>query len=263
MDWYADGPNFRFTTSLMKDNAHPSSRPVHARVVVVEDDVELRDAILIPGLAEFGFEACGVASAEALYRHILGNACDLVVLDVGLPNEDGFSAAAHLRTALGMKVGIVMLTGRVGGEDRVRGLEGGADAYLAKPVEVEVLAATLHSLIRRMRSGGTSALAGGASSNEPVWRLESDGWCVRSPSGKSVALTLAERRILSRLVANAGEPVQREALIADLTDDVDNFDPHRLEMIVHRLRRKVEDRSGEILPLRAVRGAGYAFSAVG
>ena len=255
--------NSRLATSLMKDIAHASSRPVHAHVVVVEDDTELRDAILIPGLAEFGFEACGVASAEALYRHILGNACDLVVLDVGLPNEDGFSAAAHLRTALGMKVGIVMLTGRVGGDDRVRGLEGGADAYLAKPVEVEVLAATLHSLIRRMRAGITAERMAVDATPNAVWRLESDGWCVRSPTGKSVALTLAERRILSRLVANAGEPVLRDALIADLTDDVDSFDPHRLEMIVHRLRRKVEDRSGEVLPLRAVRGAGYAFSAAG
>ena len=260
MDWYADGPYLRFATSLMKDNAHAASRPVHARVVVVEDDIELRDVILVPGLADHGFDVRGVASAEALYRHILGNACDLVVLDVGLPNEDGFSAAAHLRTALGMKVGIVMLTGRVGGDDRVRGLEGGADAYLAKPVEVEVLAATLHSLVRRMQAEVSPEAA---ATSSPQWRLESDGWCVRSPTGKQVALTLAERRILSRLVANAGEPVQREDLIADLTDDVDSFDPHRLEMIVHRLRRKVEDRSGEILPLRAVRGAGYAFSVAG
>lgn len=249
----------------MNENTRASSSQFHARVVVVEDDIELRDAILVPGLTDHGFDTCGVASAEALYRHVLGNACDLVVLDVGLPNEDGFSAAAHLRAALGMKVGIVMLTGRAGGGDRVRGLEGGADAYLAKPVEVEVLAATLHSLIRRMRvevSPGPMAAASGVP-HASLWRLESDGWCVRSPTGRQVALTLAERRILSRLAANAGEPVQRDVLISDLTDDVDSFDPHRLEMIVHRLRRKVEDRSGEILPLRAVRGAGYAFSAAG
>ncbi len=84
----------------MTENAHASSRQVHARVVVVEDDIELRDVILVPGLADHGFDVRGVASAEALHRHILGNACDLVVLDVGLPNEDGFSAAAHLRTSL-------------------------------------------------------------------------------------------------------------------------------------------------------------------
>lgn len=249
--------------AMSNDNSTPS-HSIQARVVVVEDDAEYRDNILVPGLTDFGFSIVGVPSAEALYRHILGNTCDLVVLDVGLPNEDGFSAAAHLRSALGMKVGIVMLTGRVGGDDRVRGLDGGADAYLAKPVEMEVLAATLHSLMRRMRAGvaPSEALSLNAS-NEAVWRLESDGWCVRTPTGKSVALTLAERRILSRLVASAGEPVQRDALIADLTDDVDSFDPHRLEMIVHRLRRKVEDRTGEVLPLRAVRGAGYAFSIAG
>lgn len=246
----------------MKVDNRSRPYPALARVVVVEDDADLREKILVPGLTDFGFETSGVESAEALYRHILGNAFDLVVLDVGLPNEDGFSAAGHLRSALGMSVGIVMLTGRAEGADRVRGLDGGADAYLAKPLEMEVLAATLHSLLRRMKAvGGTGEMT--AVPAVPEWRLESDGWCIRSPKGASVALTLAERRILGCLSGSAGEPVGREALISELTEDAASFDPHRLEMIVHRLRRKVEDRSGEILPLRAVRGTGYVFFAGG
>lgn len=233
-----------------------------ARVVVVEDDAELRDRILVPGLIDFGFEVTGVDSAEALYRHILGNACELVVLDVGLPQEDGFSAATHLRDALGMSVGIVILTGRDAGQDRVRGLSGGADAYLAKPLQIEVLAATLHSLLRRMKAA-RAGIETAPLPTLPEWRLESDGWCLRSPKGKSMALTLAERRVMTLLVAGGGEPVEREILIAELTEDVASFDPHRLEMIVHRLRRKVEQRTGQTLPLRAVRGTGYVFASGG
>lgn len=244
----------------MRDGIKKQAKRMQSRVVIVEDDDELRNAILIPGLIDFGFDAFGVGSAEALYRHILGNPCDLVVLDIGLPNEDGFSVAGHLRDALGMRVGIVMLTGQATGEDQVRGLESGADAFLAKPVEIEVLAATLHSVMRRLGADAGSVVNDRDASEDFSWRLDADGWCICTPTGKSIALTLSERRVLSRLIAHRGQPVERDVLISDLTDDASSFDPHRLEMIVHRLRRKVEERSGEVLPLRTIRGSGYLFS---
>lgn len=229
-----------------------------ARVAVVEDDDELRDRILVPGLADFGFASRGFPSAESLYRELLGTPFDLVVLDVGLPSEDGFSVVRHLRQTRAMAIGVVMLTGRTHNRDRIRGLDEGADAYLPKPVELELLAATLHSLLRRMRAPSSSTLD--ETEEQPDWRLEPDGWCLRSPNGLQVALTLAERRVLMRLFASRGEPVARDELIAELTNDVIAFDPHRLEMLVHRLRRKIEDRTGETAPLRAARGTGYAFT---
>lgn len=238
-------------------NAAVSASAPIAQVAVVEDDQELRERILVPGLADFGFAASGMASAEALYRAMLGTPFDLVVLDVGLPQEDGFSVARHLRQARAMSIGIVMLTGRTHSRDRVRGLDEGSDVYLAKPVELEVLAATLHSLLRRMRAHTTPSPA---IDTPPDWRLEPDGWCLRSPDDVQVALTLAERRVLMRLFAERGEPIARDQLIADLTDDIYAFDPHRLEMLVHRLRRKIEDRTGQPAPLRAARGTGYAFT---
>lgn len=248
----------------MTEDIGTCPRAALARVVVVDDDYELREMILVPGLADFGFEVCGVDSAEALYRHILGNDCDLVVLDVGLPSEDGFSVARHLRSALGMRVGIVMLTGRVGDANCIRGLDDGADIYLTKPVDLEVLAATLHSLLRRMQA--VQAPASGDSSQASAmseWRLESEGWCLRSPQGKRVALTQAERSVMGALFSQSNKPVARDALIAALTDDAGAFDPHRLEMLVHRLRRKVEKRVGEELPIQAVRGTGYVMSVSG
>lgn len=238
----------------------PPPSPV-ARVLVVEDDAELRDDILVPGLAGFGFATEGVASAEALYRRFVAAPSELVVLDIGLPQEDGLSAAAHLRQARGMAVGIVMLAGMDSGTDQVRGLEMGADAYLAKPVTLDVLAATLHSVLRRLRAAAAprAAEAGG-----PEWQLDADGWGLRASNGRKIPLTQLERSILSCLLARRGEAVSRETLIAELGGDADSaFDPHRLEMIIHRLRRKTEEQLGLNLPLRAVRGVGYVFARPG
>ncbi|MEO7067615.1 MAG: response regulator transcription factor [Rhodanobacter sp.] len=225
------------------DRAQPS-----LRVLLVEDDAEIRDEILVPGLRNYGINVMGADCAATADQLMRENTFDIVVLDVGLPDESGFSVARRLRA--GSSTGIVMLTGRSENPDRVRGLSEGADAYLTKPVALDVLVATLRSLGRRLL---TSVPA-------PTWQLTADDWCLRSPRGVDVALTLPERRILGRLMAGDGEPVSREALIAMLTEDIFDFDPHRLEMFVYRLRCKIAETCGETLPLRAVRGAGYVLT---
>jgi len=93
------------------------------------------------------------------------------------------------------------------------------------------------------------------------WRLGAEGWRLHAPSDRSVALSRSERRLLERLFAADGEPVSREQLIADLGESRHEFDPHRIEMLVHRLRRKVAAELGEPLPLRSVRGSGYVLIA--
>src|SRR5262245_51042036 len=119
------------------------------RIALLEDDPVLRDRILVPGLANFGFAVTGMDTAARL-RDLLGSTTfDIVVLDLGLPDADGFSLAGDIRAGY-PDIGIVMLTGRGATPDRVRGLSQGADAYLSKPVEIELLAATLHSLARRL-----------------------------------------------------------------------------------------------------------------
>ena len=223
--------------------------------MVVEDDHELRDRILVPGLRGEGFDAEGVDSAMALYRALNLRSYGMFVVDIGLPDESGFGVVRHLRE-LG-DVGIVMLTGRADAGDRVRGLDDGADAYLSKPIGVDVLAATLRSVLRRM--------APDASIMEPPpqpsssWRLEQQGWQLVSPSGSQIALSKGERLLLSLLAECGGTAVEREKILQHLCDDGDDFDPHRLEMLVHRLRRKVRTVAGEELPLVTVRGVGHLF----
>ena len=220
--------------------------------MVVEDDNELRERILVPGLRSEGFEVDSSDSAMTLYRALSLRSWDLFVVDIGLPDENGFEIARHLRQRGG--AGVVMLTGRASTEDQVRGLDGGADAYLSKPVGVDVLAAALRSVLRRIAPGAQVVV--------PVpmragWCLQQQGWQLVSPSGSRVALARGERLLLTLLTNATGEVVEREVIIDRLRSDDREFDPHRLEMLVHRLRRKVRAASGEDLPLNTVRGLGY------
>lgn len=234
-------------------------------VVVVEDDAEQRDMV-VNEIAAHGFNVTGCADATALWRHLTVAPCDLIVLDVGLPGEDGLSVAKHLRTS--SQVGIVMLTGYSGSDDQVRGLHHGADAYLTKPVDYPVLMATLKSLGRRLRGApATPRPAASAPRKERQgesakadWRLVADGWKLRTPDRRDVILTAYERDLLRCLMNAGGRPVDRETLIEALTREVHEFDPHRLEMVVYRLRRKILTVSTHTLPLEAVRGVGYLLN---
>lgn len=221
------------------------------RVVLIEDDAVLRERILLPGLANFGFAVTGLSTAAQLHEHLRARPVDIVVLDVGLPDGDGFAIAGEIRMAR-PTLGIVMLTGRGDTHDRVRGLCQGADAYLAKPVEIDLLAATLHSLARRLVPAPAQVSA--------HWHLERDGWCLVSPTGGTVALTRTERRVVERLLQTPGHVVTREQLIGALTSNVFDFDPHRLDSLIYRLRRKVAGLCGDPLPLTAIHGEGYVFT---
>ena len=231
------------------------------RIWVVEDDPEWR-GMVIEELEYHGAAARGIESVEALYRELAVDRCDILVLDVGLPGEDGFSATGHLRRMDGM--GIVLVTGRSGTADMAQGLAMGADVYLPKPLELPVLVAALHSLHRRMGQSAPPALAVDAAAEKPsggAWGLRTDGWDLHAPNGKTLTLTAAERGFLRLLFATLGEAVEREQLIAAVTDEPWDFDPHRLEVLVHRLRTRARNATDTELPVRAVRGVGYLLVA--
>lgn len=223
------------------------------RVAVLEDDEALREEILLPALSDYGFNTQGVASAAELYRYMLSHHFDMVVLDIGLPGEDGLTVARHLRSM--SDIGIVMLTGSTDRQHQIQALHGGADGYLIKPVDLDVLAAALHSLARRMTPFPHGIVADLAPISR--WRLEAGGWRLISPRGTIVALTAIEQCVLITLTSASNEPVLRESLIQALNHSRYDCDPHRLEMIIHRLRRKVLSQTNEMLPLLTVRSKGY------
>lgn len=221
-------------------------------VLVVEDDAQMRDHVLVPGLKAFGFNAVGVGTAAELYRSIIVERYRLLVLDIALPDDDGFKIVSQLRAL--SDIGIVVLSGLDSTAHRVRGLTEGADVYLTKPVDVEVVAASLQSLSRRVGNAPSYELA------STGWHLESGGWRLVAPNGAIVALSMSERLLLNRLAASTPEPTPRTTLIDELARLVPGFDPARLEMLIHRLRQKVIKKSGKPLPLIAVRGVGYTLA---
>jgi DNA-binding response OmpR family regulator len=223
------------------------------RIALVEDDLVLRDRILVPHLRRAGFGVQPMSLAAELRNHLATAAVDIAVLDVGLPDGDGFSLSRDCRAAF-PDMGILMLTGRQQAEDVVEGLSGGADAYLTKPVSVEVLIATLNSLGRRMGIGAAPASA------QP-WRLSGGDWTLRSPQGVRIGLTATERRFLAVLFHHAGCVVSRETLVAAMTDGANDYDPHRMDSLIHRLRRKIAVSTAERLPLNPVPGEGYMLVA--
>ncbi len=227
-----------------------SDRPSLLHVLLLEDDELLRDHVLLPRLRQFGFEVTAIGRAAKLDEHLRQRRPDIVLLDVGLPDGDGFQVARQLR-AEAADIGVVMLTGRAEGADHVRGLSEGADAYLSKPVDLDLLVSTLHSLARRLRAPRAATTG--------HWRLDADGWCLISPSGSMVALTKTERRLLEALMETPNQVVSREALISRLTADVHDFDTHRLDSLIHRLRGKVLRVLQTPLPLNAVHGEGYVL----
>lgn len=234
----------------------PNSSPVaqspaprtgsHLKVALVEDDPDLLEE-LSASLGEEGFDVIACPSAEAFWRAHAHTAFDLVVLDLGLPRENGLSVLRRLRD--NATLGIVVLTARVLPADHASSLSEGADAFLPKPVDLGVLAATLRSVARRMRQAAPATVA---------WRLTSDGWSLHAPDGAMVELSPQERLLLACLMESPGNAVPREALLDRFERAGEDADPQRLDMVVHRLRKKVA-ALGHRLPLRTLYRTGYVF----
>lgn len=222
-------------------------------VCLVEDDNDLREEV-VQTLLEYGFDVRGFPGSRELYFGLLQQPCDVAILDVGLPGEDGFSVMEKLRTTASM--GIIMFTARGQLTDRVRALMGGADAYLVKPVDMAELVATIVSLARRLRAAEKLQ-----PERDSGWRLSDDGWLLSSPSGVSISLSVAERSFLQMLAQHLGITVSREALIKALGHPADDVFSNRLDMLVSRLRRKVAQATDEKLPLHSVRGIGFSLHA--
>lgn len=236
----------------------------HLNVIIVEDDLDLREETVL-GLRSLGIAATGVGDAAGLYREMVLQKFDVVILDVGLPGEDGFSVLRHLRQS--SKMGIVMLSARGTLEDRVQGLNDGADAYMVKPVDLKELVSVLGSLSRRLEQPGGEGVAAAAaqpaaqaSADKLSWRLNKSFWTLESPQNITIPLTPKEYTFLNRLVERCGEPVPRAHIIHAFGGDINDFDFHRVEVIISRLRRKALATTGTPLPIKAIPGFGFTFT---
>lgn len=219
------------------------------RVLVIEDEPDLCEA-MVSYLSLEGFLANGVGNTSAADAWLKTHAVDIIVLDVGLPGQDG---VAWLSQSGAVKdKGIVMATARGELPDRLRGLNAGADAYLVKPIELEELRAVVHNVAHRLHRGMEPSPQG--------WQLHATNWLLTSPAGATVKLTQSETVLLNALATRPGQTVPKEQLIQALGHESDSYDPRRMEILVRRLRNKTELKTATALPLETVHGVGYAFA---
>jgi two-component system response regulator MprA len=224
---------------------------VRVRVLIVDDDRALRDA-LRRALALAGYDTVQVEDGERALAEIAARPPDAVVLDIGLPDVDGLEVCRRLRAA-GERVPVLMLTARDAVEDRIDGLDAGADDYLVKPFDVGELQARLRALLRRSALNGD---ASGELSFEEL-RLDGDRHGV-SVGDRFVELTRTEYQLLELLIANARR-VLTHSVIYERVWGYD-FGPasNSLRVYIGYLRRKL-DQAGARPLIHTVRGVGYAL----
>ena len=229
-----------------------------AHILVVEDDADIRRMI-----AEFlrrnGYRVQTAREGGALDRILEVSRIDLLILDIGLPQEDGLSLCRRIRTQ--SSVPIIMLTARGSEHERVEGLETGADDYLTKPFGTHELLARIRALLRRAQSVPHAPPGKRYSSLRFAgWRLDIGARRLQSPDGTAVALTRGEFELLVAFCEHPKRILARDQL-ADLTRGKAAASCERsIDLQVSRLRRKIEHDPRDPLLVQTVRAEGYIFT---
>jgi two-component system, OmpR family, phosphate regulon response regulator OmpR len=226
-----------------------------AHVLVVDDDARIRE-LLRKFLTRSGFWVTVARDAAHARKLLEGLEFDILVLDVMMPGEDGLQLTAALRDH--MTTPILLLTARGDADDRIKGLEAGADDYLPKPFEPRELLLRIGAILRRVPRPVPRA--------EPPRTLQlgevrydvsrGELWRGRAP----IRLTATESMLMRIFAARAHEPVTRQELVGDLGGGVAEAQERAVDVQITRLRRKIEDDPRAPRYLQTVRGSGYMLA---
>lgn len=215
------------------------------RILVTEDDIVLGDG-LVRSLRQSNYTVDWATTGAEADRNLQAREYDLLMLDLGLPEKDGFEVLRQLRLR-GARTPVLILTARDSLEDRVAGLDTGADDYLVKPFELAELEARIRALLRRSQGGVEGVINIGAV------RYDRDGRRV-FVNGEAIELSARELGVFEMLALRVGRVVSKEQLINGLCDWQEELNAGAIEVYVHRLRKKLEAAN---LPIRTIRGLGY------
>jgi DNA-binding response OmpR family regulator len=204
------------------------------KILIVDDDAELRDTLLEQLRLHEEFEAAAAENAAKGMRIAKADQIDLIIMDVGLPDMDGREAVRSLRKS-GFKAPVIMLTGHDTDSDTILGLEAGANDYVAKPFRFAVLLARIRAQLRQHEASEDAVFNIGPYAFRPSSKL------LTTPKGSKVRLTEKETAILRYLYRAGQQPVSRETLLQEVWGYNSGVTTHTLETHVYRLRQKVEE----------------------
>ena len=236
------------------------STPNLPRIVVVEDD-----PIQLLGLLDYlhlvGYPAWGADCSEVLYKGLLVNPVDVIILDIGLPGEDGLTIAKHLREL--PNLAIIILSARATLDDRIAGLAIGADRYLVKPIDMTELVANIQAVTRSQNFSAAppTELVIEELKSSTVWRLNRQHWILTSPGGAILQLTDREFRVLEILMTAQGQTVDRRRIANLVIGSRILNSSERLDVLLARLRKKAGTLLEAPLPIKTAYQVGYAFTA--
>ncbi|WP_066474137.1 response regulator transcription factor [Bosea sp. WAO] len=244
----------------MTETAAASAAPLgspEAHILVVDDDPQIR--FLVSRLLRAnGYRVSAAANGREMTETLQGAPVDLIVLDVMLPGSSGFELCRELRRS--SAVPVIMLTARGEENDRIAGLDLGADDYLAKPFSPGELVARINALIRRARRAVSQAEAA------PVRSYAFAGWTLDivrrelvDPQGTIVDLSTGEFDMLRAFVEAPGKVLTREALLDIAKNRVATGFDRVVDVQISRLRKKIEAEGGADAMIKTVRGTGYMF----
>jgi two-component system OmpR family response regulator len=229
------------------------------RALIVDDDREIC-ALLCTYLADFGIEARGVHDGAAMRRAIAEQTPDVIILDLMLPGEDGLTLCRQLRS--NGNIPVIMLTARGEPADRVVGLELGADDYVVKPFDPRELVARVHTVLRRARGDGKLGNAGESE------RISFEGWSLdvgtrqlTTPRQMVVPLSNAEFRLLWTFIERPRRVLNRDQLMDAARGQSSTAYDRSIDLLVSRLRQKLDDDPRDPKLLKTIRGEGYLFDA--
>jgi len=233
-----------------------------AHILVVEDDAFVQKALRLYLEGE-GYRITTCDNGNDMHALMAKDPADLAIMDLKLPKDDGFELTKQLREKYA--VGIIILTSKDDAIDRVVGLEIGADDYVTKPWDERELLARIRSVMRRVTERRDAVLTGGDSAQRLVnfngWMLNLDSRELKNPDGAKVELTSGEFSLLNEFIEKAGRVLSRDHLLSAIySRDWEPFD-RSIDVLVTRLRRKVEEDSRHPEIIKTVRGTGYMFAA--
>ncbi len=232
------------------------------KILVVDDDADIRQ-LLVDYLSDAGYEVATADNADAARAELDGNPPTVVLLDIGLPGEDGLSLARYIRER--HDVGIIMVSGAGETVDRIIGLEVGADDYIGKPFDPRELRARLKSVIRRYQRNGEPRQPDhdqDAAANKVAigsCALDKRRQQLFDANGDEIPLTRMEYDLLCVFLERPNRPLSRDQLL-NLTQNRD-WDPYdrSVDIRITRLRRKIEPSADKPRLIRTVRGVGYMY----